>query len=70
MARAFPPGRELTIQVVAVDDRRHRISLAPEGSAMEGTRRDFQSFSKAQDDDRHGFNALANAFKKARVEAD
>ena len=48
MARAFPPGRELTLQIVAVDDRRHRISLAPEGSALEGTRRDFQSYRKDQ----------------------
>lgn len=71
VARAFPPGRELTLQIVGVDDRRHRISLAPEGSALEGTRRDFQSYRKDQEDDeRQGFNALANAFKKARIEAD
>lgn len=71
IARAFPPGKELTLQIVAVDDRRHRISLAPEGSALEGTRRDFKSYSKDQDDDdRHGFHALANAFKKARVDSD
>lgn len=71
IARAFPPGKELTLQIVAVDDRRHRISLAPEGSALEGTWRDFQSFRKGQDDDDgQGFNALANAFKKARIEAD
>ena len=72
VARAFPPGRELSIQIVAVDDRRHRIALAPEGSALEGTRRDFQSYQKHQDDDTpsQGFNALANALKKARIEAD
>jgi ribosomal protein S1 len=71
MARAFPPGRELTLQVVAVDDRRHRISLAPEGSALEGTRRDFQSYRKDQNEAAgQGFNALANAFKKARSQTD
>ena len=71
IARAFPPGRELTIQIVAVDDRRHRISLAPEGSALEGTRRDFQAYRQDQETgDGPGFNAMANAFKKARVEAD
>ena len=71
VARAFPPGRELTIQIVAVDDRRHRISLAPEGSTLEGTWRDFQSYRKGQDDDEgQGFHALANALKKARIEAD
>ena len=26
IARAFPPGRELTLQIVAVDDRRHSPS--------------------------------------------
>ena len=71
VARAFPPGRELTIQVVAVDDRRNRISLAPEGSALEGTKRDFQSYRQVQDDNKgEGFNALANALKKAQIEAD
>ncbi len=71
IARAFPPGRELTLQIVSVDDRRHRISLAPEGSALEGTWRDFQSYRKDQDDEeRHGFHALANALKKARAETD
>ncbi len=71
VARAFPPGRELTIQIVSVDDRRHRISLAPEGSALEGTWRDFQSYRKHQSSDPdHGFNALASALKKARIEGD
>jgi small subunit ribosomal protein S1 len=71
LARAYPPGRELTLQIVAVDDRRHRISLAPEGSALEGTRRDFHTYRRDQDDEEHhGFHALANAFKKARIEAD
>lgn len=71
IARAFPPGKEITLQIVAVDDRRHRISLAPEGSALEGTWRDFQSYRQDQDDEeRHGFHALANALKKARIDAD
>ena len=71
VARAFPPGREISVQIVAIDDRRHRISLAPEGSALEGSWHDFQDFRKDQNDEtRHGFNALADALKKAQIEAD
>lgn len=71
IARAFPPGREVSVQVVNVDDRRHRISLVPEGSAVEGTWHDFQSFRKDQDEGSgQGFNALADALKKARIESD
>ena len=69
VARAFPPGREVSVQVVNVDDRRHRISLAPEGSAVEGTWHDFQSYRKDEDQGQ-GFNALANALKKAQIESD
>ena len=71
VARAFPPGREVSVQIVNIDDRRHRISLAPEGSAVEGTWHDFQSYRKEQDDERaQGFNALADALKKAQIDAD
>lgn len=67
VARAFPPGREVSVQVVAVDERRQRISLAPEGSALEGTRRDYQAYMRGQaGDSRQGFHALADALKKAR----
>ena len=71
VARAFPPGRKVSVQVMAVDEQRQRISLAPEGSTLEGTRRDYQVYVRGQDDDtRPGFHALADALKKARSEAD
>lgn len=72
VARAFPPGREIAVQIVNIDDRRHRITLAPEGSAVEGTWHDFQSYRKGQDGGGtgQGFNALADALKKARIQGD
>jgi predicted RNA-binding protein with RPS1 domain len=68
LARVFPPGKEISVQILAVDPRRKRISLAPEGSKTEGTRADFESFKK-QGDAGDGFNALALALEKARRSA-
>jgi len=68
IARAYPPGREVSIQIMQIDERRHRIALALEGSTLEGTWHDFQDYRKQQEsDDRGGFNALANALKKAQL---
>lgn len=65
LARIFPPGREVPVQVIAIDERRQRVSLAPEGSAVEGTRHDYQTFLREQKKDSdQGFNALAAAFEK------
>lgn len=65
LARMFPPGKEVTVQILSVDARRKRISLAPEGSKTEGTRADFESYKK-QRSGGEGFNALAAALEKAR----
>ncbi len=71
LARAYPPGREVSVQIMQVDERRHRISLALEGSALEGTWHDFQDYRKQQHKEgSRGFNALANALKKAHIEGD
>jgi small subunit ribosomal protein S1 len=69
LARVFPPGKEISVQILAVDPRRKRISLAPEGSKTEGSRADFESFKK-QGDSGDGFNALAAALEKARRSLD
>ena len=54
-----------------VDPRRHRISLALEGSTLEGTWHDFQDYRKQQGrGEGEGFNALANALKKAHIDAE
>jgi small subunit ribosomal protein S1 len=64
-ARAYPPGREISVQVLSIDSKKHRISLGLEGSSEEGSRKDFQKFTQqSQDDGGSGFNALASAFAK------
>ncbi len=62
--RAYPPGKQVRVQVVSVDPRRRRISLGLEGSTSEGTRADFESYRRREDDGAAGFGALAAAFEK------
>lgn len=67
--RVYPPGKEVQVQVVSVRPRQRRITLAPEGAAMEGTRSDYQAYLKGQqrdDSPSGGFNALEAAFKKIK----
>jgi small subunit ribosomal protein S1 len=64
-ARIYHPGKQVRVQVVAVDSRRQRIALALEGSSVEGSRVDYQSYVRTQKtDSEQGFNALADAFRK------
>ncbi len=67
-ARAYPAGKVVRVQVMGVDPKRRRISLAPEGSRVEGTRGDYQTYLKQQrrDSEATGFNALASALSKLR----
>jgi ribosomal protein S1 len=67
-ARAYPKGKEVRVQVVGVDPKRRRISLAPEGSQIEGTRGDYQAYVKQQRKEAEaiGFNALAAALQKLK----
>jgi len=55
-------------EVVGVDVKRRRISLAPEGSQIEGTRGDYQAYVKQQrkESEREGFHALAAALSKIK----
>ncbi len=65
-ARAYPPGREISVQILSIDSKKHRISLGLEGAAEEGSRKDYQKFihQQGQDEGESRFNALANAFAK------
>ena len=67
-ARAYPKGKEVRVQVVGVDPKRRRISLAPEGSQIEGTRGDYQAYVKSQrkETEAEGFSALAAALSKLK----
>ncbi len=64
-ARAFPAGRELAVQVTAVDPKRRRISLALQGTGAEASHRDVKDFQRQQDKG-GGLNAMAAAFAKLR----
>ncbi len=46
--RAFNPGSTVSVQVLAVDPKRKRISLGREGSRVEATKADLQEFKKQQ----------------------
>jgi predicted RNA-binding protein with RPS1 domain len=65
-ARAYPPGKEVSVQIVSVDARRQRIALALEGSGLEGSRSDYQEYQRQrrEESDGEGFNALASAFRR------
>jgi ribosomal protein S1 len=67
-ARAYPKGKTVRVQVVGIDPKRRRISLAPEGSQIEGTRGDYQAYLKQQrrETEASGFNALASALSKLK----
>ena len=66
LARVYPPGKAVQVQIVSVDSRRQRISLTLEGSALEGSRNDYKSYvrEQRQSEPTQGFNALADAFRK------
>ena len=66
LARVYPPGKQVQVQIVSVDSRRQRISLTLEGSALEGSRSDYQAYVRDHRDTEptQGFNALADAFRK------
>lgn len=46
--RAFSPGSTVSVQILAVDPRRKRISLGREGSRVEATKADLQEFKQQQ----------------------
>ena len=63
--RLYPPGREVKVQIVQVDTRRRRISLAPEGAALGGSRTDYMNYVKGQKvEESQGLSAMAAAFSK------
>ncbi len=69
-ARAYPPGKEVSVQIVSVDPRRQRISLALEGSGLEGSRADYQEYQRQRRKEGDGFNALAKAFRRLQDGSD
>ncbi|MDX1644121.1 MAG: S1 RNA-binding domain-containing protein [Thermoanaerobaculia bacterium] len=66
--RAFPPGRQVDVQIVSIDPRRRRISLAPKGARTGGSQADVEAYKRSEGSDEGGFNALEAAFRKVRAE--
>lgn len=64
-ARVFPAGKELAVQVTAVDPKRRRISLGIEGTGAEASHRDVKDFQRQQGKGSN-LNAMAAAFAKLR----
>jgi ribosomal protein S1 len=64
-ARAYPQGREVEVQIMLIDPRRRRISLAPKGAHLGGSKSDFEAYKKvAKEEEVSGFNALEAAFRR------
>jgi small subunit ribosomal protein S1 len=61
-ARQFRPGDPLEVVIDAIDIKRRRISLAPVGSRLEGTKTDYKDYQKKASSG--GLGALAAAFEK------
>jgi len=65
VARVYPVGKEVKLQIAQVDARRRRISLTIEGKTLEGSRSDYQAFLK-QSRRATGLGAMAAALEKLR----
>jgi small subunit ribosomal protein S1 len=68
--RQFRPGQVLDVVIDSVDAKRKRISLAPIGSQLEGTKSDLKTFQRQQQETRTGLNAMRAAFEKLGLDAD
>jgi len=67
-SKHYPPGKKVKIQVGSVDPQRKRISLAPEGSKLEGSRSDYKEYLQQQKKKTTGMTAMAAAFAKLQDE--
>lgn len=66
-SKHYPPGKKVEIQVASVDPQRKRISLAPQGAAIEGSRSDYKNYLKEQKKQSgEGMTAMAAAFAKLK----
>ncbi|MEM1247763.1 MAG: S1 RNA-binding domain-containing protein [Acidobacteriota bacterium] len=62
-ARPPQPGQGIKVQISSIDAKKRRISLAPIGSKLEGTKADYQEYKKSTDTGT-GLGAMAAAFAK------
>jgi small subunit ribosomal protein S1 len=66
-SRLYPSGQKVKVLVASIDKRRKRISLAREGSQVEGSKADYQAYKKkVQETSSSSMSAMAAAFEKLR----
>ncbi|HQP93521.1 MAG TPA: S1 RNA-binding domain-containing protein [Thermoanaerobaculia bacterium] len=67
LGKAYPPGKQVKLQIAAVDVKRRRISLALEGKTLEGSRADYQAYlRRSREASGQGFGPMAAALRKLR----
>ena len=64
--RLYRPGQELSVLIDSIDRKKRRISLAPTGSRLEGTRADYRNYQRQQSETGGSLNAMEAAFSKLR----
>jgi small subunit ribosomal protein S1 len=67
--RQFQPGKRLEVVVESIDTKRRRVSLAPIGAKLEGTKADLKAYQRKQHDSTGGLGAMAAALGKIRPQA-
>jgi small subunit ribosomal protein S1 len=63
LARVYPKGKKVKVQIASIDSRRRKILLVPEGKALEGNRSDYREYLKSIKKS-PGLGTLASALGK------
>jgi|CXWL01.1.fsa_nt_gi small subunit ribosomal protein S1 len=63
--RVYSPGKKVKVVISSVDHKRRRISFAPEGSKVEGSRSDYQAYAKKSSSEK-SLGAMAAALAKLK----
>ena len=64
--RQYHPGQRLEVVVDSIDTKRRRVSLAPIGAKLEGTKADLKAYQRKQHESTGGLGAMAAALGKIR----
>jgi small subunit ribosomal protein S1 len=67
--RQYHPGQKLEVVVDSIDTKRRRVSLAPIGAKLEGTKADLKAYQRKQHETTGGLGAMAAALGKIRPQA-
>jgi small subunit ribosomal protein S1 len=67
--RQFQPGQKLEVVVDSIDTKRRRVSLAPIGAKLEGTKADLKAYQRKLEGTTGGLGAMAAALGKLRPQA-